>query len=72
MARESGRTASELVEHFRATGRVDELRAHLRHRHVKEALRGKASVVEEAPTRAAAAPEASAEEKPKGKGRKKG
>jgi len=49
MARDSGRPTAELVEAFRSSGRVDELRAHLRHRKVKETLRRGASLVEEAP-----------------------
>jgi trigger factor len=68
MARDAGRPAGELLEQFRATGRAEELRSHLRHRRVKEGLRRGASVVEEVAASAAAEPEA----KGKAKGKKKG
>jgi trigger factor len=72
MARDSGRPSSELVEAFRSSGRIDELRGHLRHRKVKEALRRSASVVEETgASRGTAAGKAEPEEeKPKSKKKK--
>jgi trigger factor len=48
MARESGRSAGEVVQHFQEDpSRIAELRAHLRHRKAREALRKAATVVEE-------------------------
>jgi trigger factor len=69
MARDAGRSPEELFESLRASGRADELRAHLRHRRVKEGLRRGASVIEEAP---AAAPAEGKPEKGRAKGKKKG
>jgi FKBP-type peptidyl-prolyl cis-trans isomerase (trigger factor) len=50
MARESGRSTSEVMAHFQEDpGRLAELRSHLRHSKAREALRRAAVVVEEAP-----------------------
>jgi len=49
MARESGRSTGELVQHFQESPeRLSELRTHLRHEKAREALRKAAVVVEEA------------------------
>ena len=48
MARESGRSTGELVQHFQESPeRLAELRTHLRHEKAREALRKAAVVVEE-------------------------
>jgi trigger factor len=50
MARESGRSTGEVVQHFQEVpGRLAELRSHIRHGKAREALRRAAVVVEEAP-----------------------
>ncbi|MCC7137313.1 MAG: trigger factor [Planctomycetes bacterium] len=63
IARESGRSAGEVVQHFQEEpNRLSELRSHLRHQKAREALRRAATIVEEA----APAPEPAAAPK-KGK-----
>lgn len=54
IARENGRSASEVIQHFQEQpGRLAELRAHLKHEKAREALRKAASIIDEAPARAA-------------------
>jgi trigger factor len=59
MARDSGRSTGELVQHFQEDpGRLAEMRSHLRHGKAREALRRSASVVEAAAPAANPAPAA--------------
>ena len=63
IARDNGRSASEVIEHFREQpGRLAELRAHLKHEKAREVLRKAANVIDEAP---APAPVAKAEPAPR-------
>jgi cytidylate kinase len=50
IARDNGRSASEVIEHFREQpGRLAELRAHLKHEKAREVLRKASNVIDETP-----------------------